>query len=337
MLNADREITLSVVVPVGARHADMPGLYADYKSALEQLPYSHEIIFVLDGRHPDAAADLEALQRRGEDFVVVGLTRAFGESTALMAGFERARGSVVVTLPGYYQIEAAEISKLIDALASADLAIGRRWPRMGSRLESLRRGLFHGALRWMTGLRFNDLGCGARAMWRRVIEEVFLYGDQHRFMAVLAHRQGFRVVEVTVRQSPNDRFEGRYRLREYAHRMLDILTVLFLVRFTKKPLRFFGMIGLLIAGVGAALLLYLITARLGFAQPLADRPALLLASLLVVLGLQLFAIGLLGELIIFTHARDIKDYQVERVFRFTDKAVQASPADPTPDRITADR
>jgi glycosyltransferase involved in cell wall biosynthesis len=337
MLEAGGDITLSVVVPVGARHANMARIYADYKAALERLPHPHEIIFVLDGRHPQVTADLEELQRRGEDFLVVSLTRAFGESTALMAGFERAHGTIVITLPSYYQIEPAEISKLIDALSSADVAIGRRWPRSGGRLESLRRGLFHGALRWLTGLRFNDLGCGARAMWRRVIEEVFLYGDQHRFLAVLAHRQGFRVVEVTVRQSPSDRFEGRYRLREYAHRVLDILTVLFLVRFTKKPLRFFGMIGLLTAGAGVAVLLYLLIARLGFAQPLADRPALLLASLLVVLGLQLFAIGLLGELIIFTHARDIKDYQVERVFRFADQPVQAPPAplDPTQDRITA--
>jgi glycosyltransferase involved in cell wall biosynthesis len=335
MLDADGATTLSVVIPVGARHAPMARLYADYKSALEQLPYPHELIFVLDGRHPDVTADLEALQRQGEEFLVLSLTRSFGESTALMAGFERARGAIVVTLPAYYQIEAAEISKLIDALAGADVAIARRWPRSSTGLAGLRRALFHGALRWMTGLRFRDLGCSVRAMWRRVIEEVFLYGDQHRFFAVLAHRQGFRVAEVSVRQSPDDRFEGGYRLREYAHRLLDILTVLFLVRFTKKPLRFFGMIGLLTAGIGAALLLYLVVVRLGFAQPLANRPALLLASLLVVLGLQLFAIGLLGELIIFTHARDIKDYQVERVFRFADETVQTSSADPAQDRITA--
>jgi hypothetical protein len=238
-------------------------------------------------------------------------------------------------LPGYYQIQSSEIPKLVYALAEADVAIGRRWPRAGNRLESLRRALFHRALRWMTTLEFGDLGCGARAMKRRVIEEVFLYGDQHRFLAVLAHRQGFRVTEVIVRQSPKDRFEGHYRLREYAHRALDIVTVLFLVRFTKKPLRFFGMIGLSLAGIGALLLVYLIVVRLGFGQPLADRPALLLASLLVVLGLQLFAIGLLGELIIFTHARDIKDYQIESVIQFTDCAAEQSSTEcDTPPRIS---
>ena len=329
------DIEISAVITVGVRHADVAALYRDYKAALEGLQRTYELIFVMDGRFPDVSVALEDLQRQNEPLTVVRLTRAFGESTALMAGFERARGRIIVTLPGYYQIESGEISKLVDALSAADLAVGRRWPRAGSRFEALRRASFHRALGWVTGLRFSDLGCGARAMKRRVIEEIFLYGDQHRFFAILAHRQGFRVAEVTVRQSPRDRFEGRYRLREYAHRMLDILTVLFLVRFTKKTLRFFGMIGLALAGTGLLLLLYLIIARLGFAQPLANRPALLLTSLLVVLGLQLFAIGLLGELIIFTHARDIKDYQVDRVIQFHSEAAQTTSTDAEQERIAA--
>lgn len=327
-------VEISVVVPVGARHADIASLYSDYKAALEKLARPYEFIFVLDGRFADVLASLDKLRQAGEPLVIVGLTRAFGESTALMAGFERARGSIVMTLPGYYQIQSTEIPKLVDALDGADVAIGRRWPRAGGRFESLRRSMFHRALRWVTGLEFGDLGCGARAMRRCVIEEVFLYGDQHRFLAVLAHRQGFRVAEVTVRQSPKDRFEGRYRLREYAHRMLDIVTVLFLVRFTKKPLRFFGMVGLALAGVGMLLLVYLLVVRLGFGVPLADRPALLLTSLLVVLGLQLFAIGLLGELIIFTHARDLKDYQVESVIQFAD-AAEPTPTDAAQDHIAS--
>ena len=326
-------IEISVIVPIGMRHADVTALYEDYRTALNSLGRAYEFIFVLDGRYPDVLAKLERLRQAGEPLVIVSLTRSFGESTALMAGFERSCGAVVMTLPGYYQIESDEIPKLVAALETTDVAIGRRWPRVGGRFENLRRSAFHRALRWMTQLEFGDLGCSARAMRRRVIEEVSLYGDQHRFLAVLAHRQGFRVTEVTVRQSPRDRFEGRYRLREYAHRMLDIVTVLFLVRFTKKPLRFFGMIGLTLAGVGMLLLLYLIVERLGFGEPLADRPALLLTSLLVVLGLQLFAIGLLGELIIFTHARDIKDYQVDSVIQFTDETAQPTVTNAAQDHI----
>ena len=130
--------------------------------------------------------------------------------------------------------------------------------------------------------------------------------------------------EVEVRQSPKDRFTGRYRSREYAHRALDIFTVFFLVRFTKKPLRFFGMIGASTFGVGALVLLVLVVQRLG-GVGLSDRPALLLSSLLVVMGLQLFALGLLGELIIFTHARGLKDYQVDEIIEYPDAVLRDYP------------
>jgi hypothetical protein len=140
----------------------------------------------------------------------------------------------------------------------------------------------------------------------------------------LAHRQGFRVMEVEVAQSKQDRFDGVYQAREYIHRILDIITVFFLVRFTKKPLRFFGMVGVSIFTVGTLLTLWLVVERLFLGHALSDRPALLLTSLMIVLGLQLFALGLLGELIIFTHARAIKDYQVEQVIQFNDDGTAAS-------------
>ena len=160
-------------------------------------------------------------------------------------------------------------------------------------------------------------------MRRQVIEDISLYGDQHRFIGLLAQSQGFRVAEVDVPQSSKDRYDGGYPIKEYAHRALDILTVLFLVRFTKKPLRFFGMLGDSMFLLGAVLILYMVIQRLFFDMGLSDRPALLLASLLAVLGLQLFAIGLLGELIIFTHARGLKDYRVEEIIQYPD-AVAAS-------------
>jgi len=177
----------------------------------------------------------------------------------------------------------------------------------------------------VTRSRFRDLGCGARALRRQVFEEIDLYGDQHRFMAILAARLGFRVTEVRVRQSPQDRLHRIYRPKEYAHHVLDLFSIFFLVRFTKKPLRFFGMLGAVTFGVGALLIAWLCVDRLLFGEALADRPALLLAALLVVLGLQVFALGLLGELIIFTHARGLKDYRVEEVIQYPESS--AGPAE----------
>jgi glycosyltransferase involved in cell wall biosynthesis len=310
-------VEISVIVPVGDRHADAAELYTEYKAGLDSIGQSYEIIFVLDGPHERFAAAIKELLCDGQRFNVVGLTRSFGEATAIMAGFEQSSGDTIVTLPAYHQIEAPDIVKLVSALGESDVAIGRRWPRAGGPLERLRRWMFHGLLAWVTKLQFSDLGCGARAFHRRVLEEIQLYGDQHRFLAVLADRQGFRVREVEVRQSPKDRFTGIYGPREYTRGFLDIFTVFFLVRFTKKPLRFFGMVGVTTFAIGALLVAWLVIERLFFGQALAERPALLLSSLMVVLGLQLFALGLLGELIIFTHARAIKDYQIERVIHFS--------------------
>jgi glycosyltransferase involved in cell wall biosynthesis len=317
---------LSVIVPVGRRCADAVELHAEYKAGLDALDQSYELIYVLDGPCKAFAAGLRTLLTQGQRFTVISLTRSFGESTALMAGFEQSAGNIILTLPAYHQVFGAEVSKLLMALSDCDLAIGRRWPRAGGAFERMRRALFHGLLGSITGVRFRDLGCGVRAFARRVLDDVQLYGDQHRFLAVLAERQGFVVREVDLQQSPADRFEGVYGPREYARSFLDIFTIFFLVRFTKKPLRFFGMFGVSIFAIGSALVAWLVFERLYFGESLAGRPALLLSTLLVVLGLQLFALGLLGELIIFTHARSIKDYQIESVIQFSRPSSSTDPS-----------
>ncbi len=313
-------VEISVIVPVEGRRAPPREIFAEYTAGLDALRRPYEVIFVLDGPCEDFAAGLRELLAQGARFKVVALTRSFGESTALMAGFEHAVGDTIVTLPAYHQIEGGEVARLVNALRDCDLVIGRRWPRAGGVLERFRRWLFHGLLEFVTSLGYHDLGCGARAFDRRVLEEIQLYGDQHRFLAVLADRLGFKVREVDVRQSPKDKFLGTYGVRSYARSFLDIFTIFFLVRFTKRPLRFFGMVGVATFLVGAVLVAWLVIERLFLGQPLADRPALLLSTLLVVLGFQLFALGLLGELVIFTHARHIKDYQIDSVLHFPQPA-----------------
>lgn len=335
MRTLQKDAEISVLIPVGRRAANLETLYAEYRSGIEQLGRPYEVVFILDGARSDALWAVQRLQQQHENVSVVSLTKAFGEATALMVGLEQTTGLIILTLPAYHQIEGSEIPKLVAALGPADLVIGHRSPRAGGFFERVRRRTFHAIVSGMTRLRFRDLGCNARVMKRRVLEEISLYGDQHRFLPILADRQGFRVAEIDVRQSPKDSFDGAYAPREYTHRLLDILTVFFLVRFTKKPLRFFGMIGAILSALGALVILELVLERLFFGQPLADRPALLLSSLLAVLGLQLFALGLLGELIIFTHARHIKDYQVERIVRFPGPAAERSESAVIAERVGA--
>jgi glycosyltransferase involved in cell wall biosynthesis len=317
-MSMNKMMQVSAIIPVGDRQTPLGELYAEYKSGLAGLGVPYEFIFVLDGPKPNYEKSLARLAADGEPITVVSLSRYFGEATAIMVGFEQAAGEVILTLPAYHQVEGCEIKTLYASLATADLAVGYREPRAGRWFETMRRGAFHGLLQFVTRLQFHDLGCNARAMQRKVLEEIHLYGDQQRFLPVLAERQGFRVSEVAVRQSSNDRNDQAYAPRNYMRSFLDIFTIFFLVRFTKKPLRFFGMIGVATLGIGVLELLYLVFERVAFGVPLADRPALLLASLLIVLGVQIFALGLLCELIIFTHGGGNKDYQVDRVVHYPD-------------------
>jgi glycosyltransferase involved in cell wall biosynthesis len=309
----DTNIELSVIVPVSERHDDVRELYLDYKQGLAQTGKRYELIFVLDGQYPAVLRELDELRADGEGIKILVLTQSFGEATALSAGFEHTTGETILTLPAYYQVEPAEIPKLLDGFTDQDMAIGRRWPRTDSPFKQLQNRVFHSILNFVADCSFHDIGCSMRVFKREILEEISLYGDQHRFLPVLAEGRGFRVTEIDVTQSTRDVAPNLYDAGIYLRRILDILTVFFLVKFTKKPLRFFGLIGTATFAVGALVLVVIIAQKLFSDVGLADRPALFLSALFVVLGVQLFALGLIGELIIFTHARDIREYTIEKI------------------------
>lgn len=304
---------VSVIIAVTERFDPVRQLYFRYRDALRSSGLDFDITYVLDGSYPDVLDELKALLGEGERMQIIALSHPFGEATAIMVGFNHSAGDWVLTLPAYEQVEPSGIPRLLEALETCDLVAARRWPRIDSRLNRIQAAGFHFFLNRITGLRFHDMGCGARAFRRRVLDEITIYGDQHRFLPVLAFRQGFRVSEIEIPQSPQDARKRLYGPGVYLRRLLDMVSVFFLTKFTKKPLRFFGLLGSGVFALGAVLAIYLAVDRLVGAVPLADRPLLLLASLLIVLGIQIFAIGLVGEIIIFSHAKEIKDYTIDEI------------------------
>ena len=226
---------------------------------------------------------------------------------------QHSSGNVILTLPAYQQVEASEIPRLVESLNGCDMVIARRWPRKDSFLNRIQAGAFHILLNPVSEFKFHDIGCGVRVFRKQVAQEVNIYGDQHRFLPILAQKYGFRILEVKALQSKKDTGQRVYSLGTYARRMLDIFSIFFLVKFTKKPLRFFGILGSSLFAVGFLILLYLLFVRLFQGVGLADRPIVLVGTLLVVLGVQVFAIGLLAEIIIFTHAKDIKEYTIDQI------------------------
>ena len=310
-----KDVNISVVVPVVERFDDVEAVYKSYSETLNQRGISFEFVFVVDGGEDRVIRVLEGFVDKGEPIRIVSLPALFGESTALTVGFEQARGEYLITLPAYFQTAPEGIHKVIDLLYKGiDLVVTKRWPRIDTWVNRLQTRCFSFLTKQLTGIHLTDFGSGLRGLHRQVARELQIYGDLHRFLPLLAYQKGFRVVEVNIPQHPADGSRRIYRPGVYVRRILDLLTVMFLFKFTKKPLRFFGLIGAGLFASGFVISLVLAIEKLLGGTALADRPLLVLGILLMVLGVQVGSIGLLGEIIIFTHARKFKDYTIRKVF-----------------------
>ena len=307
--------SLSVLVPIAERHDDLRALYLQVVEELTPRGMPFEVIFVLDGPNfPQAEKQLHELRESYAGVRVYRLNRTFGEAAALKTAAVRARGGTILTLASYFQLAPGAIGKVLDTLDDGyDLVVARRHPRIDSWFNRLQSRVFHLLTTWLTGIRLRDISCGLRAMRSKVLREIPLYGDLHRFVPILAHRQGFRIIEVPLPQSPADARLRIYSPGVYLRRLLDILTVFFLTKFTRKPLRFFGLFGAGLFGTGFLITGYLSILRLFYLTALADRPLLLLGVLLMVLGVQTASLGLIGEIIVFTNAKKTEDYVVETI------------------------
>ncbi len=306
-------ITLSVIVPMFQDRSDVVEVYDAYKAVVERLGQAYELIYVLSSRSERALADLRSLQERGEGALVLVLGRQqLGEAEALLSGFKHARGDVILTLPADLQVEPADIPRVLAALDDCEVVVGRR-PPVSSPLRRLQARAFHWLLRRLFGHSFTDLVCRVRAWRRPVIEEIALHGVQPHFLPLVASERGFRISEVDVRAGRTGRTGVKLSFWNRVGVTLDILALYLVLKFTKKPLRFFGMIGLPILVLGVLFSGGLAVAKLAYGVSLGDRPALILAVLLIVLGIQILALGLIGELVIFASSRRIKEHSIERI------------------------
>jgi hypothetical protein len=305
---------LSIVVPVSQDRSDIGEMYLRYREVVRGLGIAHEFIYVAGYDVPQALNALRALKEKEHDkrLRIVILRRWMGEAAALGCGFRHARGETILTLPADPQIDHADIPHVLAALDGADMAVGRPRPVTSSPVEHWRARAFHRLLRLLFGHGFNDPVCVVWAMRRPVIDEIMVYGPQLHLLRLLASERGFRTREVSTHEGRTGatlRFSLSGRLRI----ALDILALYLVLKFTRTPLRFFGMIGLPVLLVGLVYTSALGIARLFFRVGLASRPALILGVLMIVLGIQILALGLIGELIVFATGRRLKDYTVEKI------------------------
>jgi len=292
-------MTLSVVIPVYNEEENVRLLYERLKGALDPIGKEYEILFVDDGSIDKTLAVLEEIQAKDNRMIVLSLRRNFGQTAAFAAGFDFARGDVVVTMDGDLQNDPADIPKLLELIKDNDLVSGwrkkRKDPFFTRRLPSI---MANWLISNVTGVKLHDYGCSLKAYRRDVIKNLKLYGEMHRFIPAVASWYGVRVAEVETVHHPRIRGKSKYGISRTVKVVLDLITVKFLQSFSTKPIQFFGPVGIMSGFIGFLILLYLSIDKLFFGTSIGARPLLLLGALLVIVGIQLIGMGLIGEMLV---------------------------------------
>jgi glycosyltransferase involved in cell wall biosynthesis len=292
-------MTLSIVIPIYNEEENIQILHDKLKDVLDPLEKEYEILFVDDGSTDRTLSILEEIQAKDNRTVVLSLRRNFGQTAAFAAGFDFARGDVIVTMDGDLQNDPADIPKLLELIKDNDLVSGwrkkRKDPFFTRRLPSK---MANWLISNVTGVKLHDYGCSLKAYRRDVIKNLKLYGEMHRFIPAVASWYGVRIAEVETVHYPRLRGRSKYGISRTMKVVLDLITVKFLQSFSTKPIQFFGPVGIVSGFLGFLISLYLAVDKLLFGRDIGGRPLLLLGALLIIVGIQLIGMGLLGEMLV---------------------------------------
>ncbi len=312
--------TLSVVIPLLNEEENLKLLHQKLHEALTSLTLTYEITFVNDGSTDGSAEILSELFDSDPAVQVIHFRQNFGKTAALTAGFRHSQGDIIITLDADLQDDPAEIPAMLDKLNEGyDLVAAWRFDRRDPIDKTWPSRIFNWAVSTFTGLHLHDFNCGFKVYRRSVTEQIPFYSDFHRFVPVLAAHQGFRVTELPVQHHPRHSGVTKYGAGRTIRGLLDFITVLFLTNYLKHPMRLFGTGGLLMFGLGVIIELYLAVLwfirALGLAEvePIGTRPLFTVGILAMILGIQLFSIGLLGEMLRYFSFRPEEEYSIKEI------------------------
>jgi glycosyltransferase involved in cell wall biosynthesis len=294
-------VDVSIVVPVFNESENLRELVDRVGAAMAPTGRTFELLLVDDGSSDDSRAILRALADQHSWLRPLSLIRNYGQSTALQAGFDHATGDYVVTLDGDLQNDPIEIPRLlamIDAQPEVDVVSGWRKQRQdhawSRRLPSW---IANRLISSVTGVRLHDYGCALKVYRHAILENMRLYGETHRFIAALAVEAGARMVEEPVLHHARTRGQSKYGIDRVFRVLLDLMWIKFSMRFLHRPLHAFGGVGFTFIAVGGAALLWLTFDKLVLGHDIGGRPLLLFGILLTLIGVQLLATGVLGEML----------------------------------------
>lgn len=289
---------VSIVIPLYNEEENAETLYSAIKTVMDAQGRDYEILFIDDGSDDRTPQIIERLTEEDSKVRVLSFRRNFGQTAAFAAGFDHAKGDVIITMDGDLQNDPRDIPKLLSFIGEYDIVSGwrrnRKDPFLSRRLPSM---IANYLISVVTGVKLHDYGCSLKAYRADIIRHINLYGEMHRFIPAVASWYGVKIKEVEVTHHPRYRGKSKYGLSRTMRVLLDLITIKFLQSFSTKPLQAFGPLGLLCGFAGFAISLYLTVLKLS-GQSIGGRPLLLLGVLLIIVGIQLIGMGLLGEMLV---------------------------------------
>ncbi|XWN35995.1 MAG: glycosyltransferase family 2 protein [Balneola sp.] len=301
------EVDISIVVPLFNEEESLAELTEAIERSISET-YSYEVIFVDDGSTDTSFEVIKGLASKHEQVRGISFSHNYGKSVALQAGFEEVKGKYVVTMDADLQDDPNEVPDMIQMLKGGlDMVSGWKKERFDPISKTVPSKFFNYVTRKAAGIHLHDFNCGLKAYKRDVIDNIYLYGELHRYIPMLAKKEGFtRIGEKIVKHHPRKYGTTKFGLSRFINGFLDLITILFVQRYFQKPMHFFGTVGIILLLFGTVINAYMAILRLFFNQGIGDRPLLFLGILLMVLGIQLLSTGLIGELININHVKKQK-------------------------------
>ena len=289
---------LSVIVPLYNEEESLHPLTNEIKKALKSIDIAFEVVFVDDGSNDNSLNILKEICKQDKRFRYFSFRKNYGKSAALQVGFNNVTGDVVVTMDADLQDDPNEIPNLLRKLEEGyDLVSGWKRKRYDPFIKTYSSRFFNFITGVMSGIKLHDFNCGLKAYRREVTDIVKVYGELHRYIPVLADWEGFKISEIAVQHHPRRYGKTKFGISRFFKGFVDLITVIFATRYVKRPMHFFGFFGAVSFLAG-----FLINAYLTYdwimGKPLSNRPMLFLGMLLIIVGVQLFSVGLLGEMFV---------------------------------------
>jgi glycosyltransferase involved in cell wall biosynthesis len=288
---------LSIIIPLFNEEESLNPLTNEIRKALKSVNISFEVIFVDDGSEDKSLKVLKDICKTDKRFKFISFRKNYGKSAALQIGFNNASGDAVVTMDADLQDDPNEIPNLIKKLEEGnDLVSGWKKVRHDPFIKKTSSRFFNFVTRIISGIKLHDFNCGLKAYRKEVTENIKVYGELHRYVPVLADWQGFKITEIPVKHHPRRYGKTKFGISRFFKGFIDLITVIFATRYIKRPMHFFGFLGAVSFFIGLIVNGYL-TVLWIIGEPLSNRPMLFLGMLLIIVGVQFFSVGLLGEML----------------------------------------